>query len=132
MKHVATVAASASELLSMAHRVCHGQIPIPGMSRARAACLLTRQALEQVIDVLLDEKQSGCPDASARVRLICLADAYDGEPELVDRAVTAWHRLSSACHQHAYELGPTSGEADTLVDEVTWLSNRLRSPDAMS
>lgn len=132
MNHAATVVASAAELLASADRVCQGQTPIPGMSRPRAACLLTRQALEQVIDELLDEQQSGCPDASVRIRLICLADTYNREPELVHRAVAAWHQLSSACHHHAYELGPTLGEAETMVDEVTWLSNRLRPPDAGS
>lgn len=123
MNHAATVVASAAELLASADRVRQGQIPIPGMSRPRAACLLTRQAVEQVIDELLDEQQLGCRDASVRIRLICLAYAYGREPELIHRAVVAWHRLSSACHQHADELGPTLGEAETMLDEVTWLSD---------
>lgn len=132
MNHTATVVASAAELLASANRVCQGQIPIPGMSRPRAACLLTRQALEQVIDGLLDGQQSGCPDASVRVRLICLAHAYDDDPELVRRTVAAWHQLSNACHHHSYELGPTLGEAESIVDEVTWLSKRLTPPDVRS
>ena len=95
------------------------------LSQARAACLLTRQALEQVVDALLAERRLGCPAAGMRVRLICLAQAYTGEPrEVAYRAETAWRLLSSACHHHAYELSPSLGEALALVEEVRWLAGQ--------
>lgn len=125
MRQTSTGPASPADLLAAARNVCRGGVPIPGMSRARAACLLARQAMEQVIDALLAQRQLGCPAASARVRLICLAEAFDDDPEVGRRAAVAWDQLSSACHQHAYELGPTLGEAENLVNDVMWLTRRL-------
>ena len=95
------------------------------MSQARAVCLLTRQAFEQVVDVLLEAQQLACPAASMRARLISLGQAYGHDPERVAyRASTAWAQLSGACHHHAYELAPSLSEARRLVDEVDWLSCR--------
>ena len=103
--------ATADDLLSAAAGVCAGQQLLAERSQARAACLLTRQALEQVVDALLAERRLGCPAAGMRVRLICLAQAYTGEPrEVAYRAETAWRLLSSACHHHAYELSPSLGK----------------------
>ena len=58
-----------------------------------------------------------------RSRLTCLTVAYCDRPEVGQRARAAWSGLSSACHHHAYELTPTSGEAAVLLDEVIWLDS---------
>jgi len=114
-----------ADLLALARDVADGRHQVPGMSQARAVCLLTRQALEQVVDALLDARHLACPAASMRARLISLGQAFGSDPEHVAyRAETAWSRLSAACHQHAYELSPSLSEARALVDEVTWLSRR--------
>lgn len=111
-----------TELLTIAHAVCDGQHPVPGMSQSRAACLITRQALELIVDALLANRQFACPDASTRTRMICLAVAYEKDGDRVGhRAETAWRRLSAACHHHAYELSPTRGETKALLEEVAWL-----------
>lgn len=114
-----------ADLLAFARDVADGRHQVPGRSQARAVCLLTRQALEQVVDALLDARHLACPAASMRARLISLGQAFGADPEHVAyRAETAWSRLSAACHHHAYELSASLSEARTLVGEVAWLSGR--------
>ena len=114
-----------ADLLALARDVADGRHQVPGMSQARAVCLLTRQAFEQVVDALLDIRHLACPAASMRARLISLGQAFGTDPDHVAyRADTAWSRLSGACHHHAYELSPSLSEARTLVDDVAWLSSR--------
>lgn len=111
-----------ADLLALARDVADGRHHVPGMSQARAVCLLARQAFEQVVDALLDARHLACSAASMRARLISLGQAFDSEPEHVAyRAETAWSRLSAACHYHAYELSPSLSEARALVEEVAWL-----------
>jgi hypothetical protein len=118
--------ATPAELLGLAGAVSDGRHPIPGMSQSRAVCLILRQALEQIVDALLAEKDLGCPAATMRARLICLSVSYGKDAGRIGyRAGTAWSRLSAACHHHAYELSPTRGEARGLLDDVTWLSEQL-------
>lgn len=115
----------ADELLALARDVADGRHQVPGMSQARAVCLLTRQAFEQVVDALLAAYHLSCPAASMRARLISIGQAYGSDPEHVAyRAETAWSRLSAACHHHAYELSPSLSEARMLTEEVAWLSDR--------
>ena len=113
----------AADLLALAWDVADGRHQVPGLSQARAVCLLTRQAFEQVVDALLDARHLACPAASMRARLIGLGQAFGSDPEHVAyRAEAAWSRLSAACHHHAYELSPSLKEARSLVDEVAWLN----------
>jgi len=101
-----------------------------GTNSARAACLLARQALEAVVNDLLAGRGLGCPEGSMRSRLIALGQAYAEEPEVAYRASTAWWRLSTACHHHAYELDPTPAEAASVVADVRWLADqRTATPD---
>ena len=114
-----------TELLALARDVADGRHQMPDMNQARAVCLLTRQAFEQVVDALLGARGLACPAASMRARLISLGQAFGSDPEHVAyRAETAWSGLSAACHHHAYELSPSLSEARTLVDEVAWLSGQ--------
>lgn len=117
--------ATVDDLVTLASAVCDGQHPVPGMSRARAACLIARQALEQIVNALLARKLLACPEATMRARLICLGQAYASDPrEIGYRADTAWRRLSTACHHHAYELSPAPGEARALINDVRWLAEQ--------
>ncbi len=120
-----SAAVTVDELVTLASAVCDGRHPVPGMSRTRAACLIARQALGQIVDALLARKLLACPEASMRARLICLGQAYADDPRHIGyRADTAWRRLSVACHHHAYELSPASGEARALIDDVRWLAEQ--------
>lgn len=53
-----------------------------------------------------------------RSLLTCFEVAYSDDPLLVDDAEYSWAGLSNACHQHAFELGPTAIEAQRLIDAV--------------
>ena len=75
---------------------------------ARASALLGRQALERLLADLWRLQAPGTEEASMRAQLICLPRYL--EPRLAGRVAYAWGALSSACHQHAYELAPTVPE----------------------
>ena len=59
--------------------------------------------------------------ASERAKLTMLEGAYVDNRELASKAQYAWHRLSEACHQHAFELSPTHTEATDLIAIVATL-----------
>ncbi|HEX5494546.1 MAG TPA: hypothetical protein VFX70_08255 [Mycobacteriales bacterium] len=64
--------------------------------------------------------------ATVRSRLIVLrALVGDAEADTAEAAEAAWAGLSRACHQHAYELAPTTGEVSHLVGLVTILSTLI-------
>jgi hypothetical protein len=41
--------------------------------------------------------------------------------QAADRAAVAWHRLSNACHLHAYEMQPSTVEVEQLCSVVAGL-----------
>lgn len=93
--------------------------PAPRMTGAwpKATALLARQALEQAIDRLWEDKGlalAGCP---ARAQLLCLP-AYVGDARLAARIAETWGELSDACHHHAYELAPSGAELGAWLTEV--------------
>lgn len=108
-------------VLDLAQRLADGTAQVPGPAGPRAACLVGRQALELVIVDLLAAHQLRPRGGSTRSHLICLAEAYRDHDEVSFRASSAWAQLSTACHHHAYELAPTTGEARRLVEELQWL-----------
>ncbi len=75
----------------------------------RATALLARQALEAALDDLWRVRAPGMESCSTRAQLLCLP-YYLGEEVPAERVSYAWAGLSRACHQHPYELPPTSGE----------------------
>ncbi|PIE25834.1 MAG: hypothetical protein CSA58_00230 [Micrococcales bacterium] len=88
--------------------------------RRRGACWLARSALESAVDRLLADRGIDASRASMRVQLICLR-AVGGTGETAHVAEHAWAGLSTAAHQHAYELAPTVAETAhliALVEEV--------------
>lgn len=93
----------------------------------RATALLARQALEAALDDFWQVRAPGMEQCSSRAQLLCLPH-YLGDEELAERVSYAWAGLSRACHQHPYELPPTStellawlGTVDQLVAAVTAL-----------
>ena len=76
----------------------------------RATALLARQALEGALDDLWRLRAPGVEQCSTRAQLLCLPFYLPGNQELAERVSYTWAGLSRACHQHPYELPPTSSE----------------------
>lgn len=90
----------------------------------RIASWFTRAALEEIIKDLLLARNIDPGRASGTARLSCLEVAYRDTPEIAARAQYAWDRLSQACHQHAYELSPTSSEVEHLMEIVAGVAGQ--------
>lgn len=96
-----------------------GNPSIPARHRGRAACWLARAAFEEVVGNLLRANGHDPGSASMRTKLSCLEAAFVGtRPDLAAHAEYAWALLSSASHQHAYELSPTEAECRHLIGLV--------------
>ncbi|MDQ1247509.1 MAG: hypothetical protein QG597_1879 [Actinomycetota bacterium] len=113
---------SVSQLLAAARDALDGALSLPASRCTRAAALFARSALESLVDDAVERRDPGACRASMRVKLICLAtlDADIGRP-----ASWAWHALSETCHQHAYELTPTTVEIMDLLGQVRLLAARI-------
>lgn len=85
----------------------------------RAAALLTRQALEQVIESALSPRIPDLNGVSMRVKLACLNELTD--PAAAREAAWLWARLSTACHHHPYDLAPTGAELTEWITRVAAL-----------
>ena len=105
----------AAELLGYSRRLLDEE-PVTGQN-ARLAAVLTRQALEAIVDRRCTDIAPGVEDASMKVRLIVLY-ALAPDDESIRKLDYAWGRLSSACHHHAYELSPTVTEIRGLCESV--------------
>jgi hypothetical protein len=93
----------------------------------RASALLARQALEAALDDLWRLRAPGLERCSTRAQLLCLPFYLPGGEELAERVCYAWAGLSAACHQHPYELPPTSPELLGWLATVEQLVARVRS-----
>lgn len=93
----------------------------------RATALLARQALEGALEELWRLRAPGLEQCSARAQLLCLPSYLPGDEELAERVSYAWSGLSRACHQHPYELPPTSSELLGWLAAVEQLVARVRS-----
>ena len=82
----------------------------------RATALLARQALETRIDEVYAEREPSLVGVSARAKLLCLPRYVDAD--VAHEASYVWSALSNACHEHAYELPPTTEELGRLLDMV--------------
>ncbi len=104
----------------------------------RATALLARQALEATLDDLWRVRAPGMEHCSMKAQLLCLPFYFQAlkpsgpqalaDEHLAERVSYAWAGLSRACHQHPYELPPTSAEllgwlatVEQLVVAVTTL-----------
>jgi hypothetical protein len=64
---------------------------------------------------------------SARAQLLCLPFYLPDDEELAERVSYTWAGLSRACHQHPYELPPTSSELLAWIATVEQLISRVQS-----
>lgn len=76
---------------------------------ARAAAILVRQAIEAHVAAVLEIRAPGSQAAQFDAQLVILCEVL-GDRELARRTRFTWTALSSASHQHTYELPPTAEE----------------------
>ncbi len=113
---------TAAGLLKRADQILAGTIRMPRGRGARVAALLTRTALEDVVDAMCRANGLDVRRASMRVKLACLrAVSADGAGD----AAIAWWGLSRACHQHAYEIAPSHLEVAHLASTVRSLESSV-------
>ncbi|WP_052462175.1 hypothetical protein [Nigerium massiliense] len=82
----------------------------------RGCAFVLRMELEGWVREQSQRLDKRLPDATMRSQLLCLSQTVS--LETAGRATYAWHRLSEACHQHAYDLAPTGTELNALLAEV--------------
>lgn len=107
----------AAELLAQAQSILTTRA-VGGLS-ARMAAFLARRALEEIIDARCIRVDARAPRATTRSQLLILRVLDDAG--VANRATVAWHRLSNACHLHAYELQPSVAEIEQLCGVVAEL-----------
>ena len=91
----------------------------------RATALLARQALESALEDLWRLRAPGLESCSRRAQLLCLPFYLPGDEELAENTSSAWAGLSWACHEHPYDLPPTSPELLEWLATVERLINRV-------
>jgi hypothetical protein len=114
-------------LTSAARKLVERADPMTAGMWPRAAALLTRQALEAALDVLWRRRAPGLEACSAKAQFICLPSFLRDGHELAERVSYTWSGLSRACHQHPYELSPTSSELLSWIGTVEQLISRVQS-----
>lgn len=110
---------SVEAALGYARDVLDGAVPMPRGRSTRAAAVLARQALEDALRARCRSAGFDLDKATMRSRLIVLRVLVD--QAAADAADVAWAGLSRACHQHAYELTPTTTEVRHLLTRVAAL-----------
>lgn len=115
---------SHAEVVSAARTLMERTDPSTAGLWPRATALLARQALESAVDDFWKARAPGMEQCSMRAQLLCLPH-YLGDEELAERASYAWAGLSRACHQHPYELPPTSAELLGWLGTVEELVTRV-------
>ena len=98
-----------AEILAAARNLLERTDPATAGLWPRATALLARQALEAALDDFWKVRAKGTEQCSMKAQLLCLPHSL-GDEELAERVSYAWAGLSRACHQHPYELPPTSAE----------------------
>ncbi|ATE57061.1 hypothetical protein [Actinosynnema pretiosum] len=106
------------EQIGAAERVLDGTVVLPAPVALRAAALLARAALEDLVTTRY-VLRTGKP-TRMRTQLIVLR-RLAGSP-FADRAEHAWSALSRLCHHHAYRLDPDRAEVAGWVVEVRALA----------
>jgi hypothetical protein len=91
----------------------------------RTAALLGRMTLEQLVTDRVSGALPGAEGGSMRAQLLCLR-SVDGR--FGEDASHLHGALSSACHHHPYELGPSVDEMVGLLDEVERLTTSPGGP----
>lgn len=108
-----------AEVVTAARNLMERTDPATAGLWPRATALLARQALESALDDFWRVRAPGMEQCSMKAQLLCLPCYLQasspksqavGEDHLAERVSYAWAGLSRACHQHPYELSPTSAE----------------------
>jgi len=120
-----------SVLLSKARELVERSDPMTIGIWPRATALLARQALEGALDSFWRRRAPGLEFCSARAQFICLP-VHLQDRDLAESASYAWFGLSRACHQHSYELPPTSSELLTWIGTIQELIARVELLTASS
>ncbi|MFA5910373.1 MAG: hypothetical protein WC815_16445 [Vicinamibacterales bacterium] len=113
-----------AEVVSAARNLMERTDPATAGLWPRATALLARQALESALDDFWRVRALGMEQCSMKAQLLCLPH-YLGDEDLAERVSYAWAGLSRACHQHPYELSPTSAELLGWLGIVEELVARL-------
>ncbi len=103
-------------LITLAEGILDGTVPVPAGRAPRAAAVVARQCLEQSVTNRCDRLVPGLQRPTMRSQLILLTELDDRG--IGKQALTAWDRLSQACHHHGYELQPTAGEVRYCLDLI--------------
>jgi hypothetical protein len=106
-----------ADLVSAARRLLERPDETTAGIWPRATALLARQSLEAALDELWRARAPGVEKCSARAQLLCLPYYLRDEP-MAERVSYTWAGISRACHQHPYELPPTSGELVAWIETV--------------
>lgn len=120
--------ANPAELVEMADAILRDHASTWAGAWARAAALLTRQALEGALEELWAVRGVDLSRVSALAQLLCLR-AYLDDDALAAEVRYAWGALSRACHHHPYELAPTAEELARWAITVGALVDRIRSAE---
>jgi hypothetical protein len=115
-----------SALVTTARDLLERADPMTAGIWPRATALLARQALEAALDDMWRLRAPGVEKCSARAQLLCLP-FYLPDEDLSERVCYTWAGLSRACHQHPYELPPTSPELLGWLATVDELVARVRA-----
>lgn len=113
-----------ADVVAAAHSVMERTDPATAGLWPRATALLARQALESALDDFWRVRAPGVEQCSMKAQLLCLPH-YLGDEGLAERVSYSWAGLSGACHQHPYELPPTSAELLGWLATVDQLVARL-------
>lgn len=120
------------QVLAFARNLMERTDPATAGLWPRATALLARQALEAALDDLWRVRAPGMEHCPMKAQLLCLPH-YLGDEQHAERVAYAWAGLSRGCHQHPYELPPTSPELSGCIQVVEELLNRIAAmvrPDA--
>ncbi len=93
---------------------------------ARAATILTRQALEECMAEVLTARAPGSQAARFDAQLLILGEVLHNR-ELATRIRYTWSALSAGSHQQGHELPPTADELRdwiAAVDELVGAATR--------
>jgi uncharacterized protein YheU (UPF0270 family) len=105
----------AARLLDLAEKVLAGTVATPRARATRAAAILARSALEDIVTDSCAREGIDVGRTSMRVQLACLRALA---PSIAGDAAVTWSGLSRACHQHAYEIAPNHAEVAYFVTKV--------------
>ncbi len=114
-----------SALVTVARDLLERADPMTAGIWPRATALLARQALESALDDLWRRRAPGVEHCSARAQLLCLPYYLHGDEAIAEHVCYAWAGLSRACHQHPYELPPTSSELGAWLATMEELVGKI-------